>query len=1201
MQLFDSKDWLKVDWAKAVELWGKVLIQSPDAIEALHWRGAAYLETGRIGLAMADLQRATTLAPLNHMAWGFLCRARIFAEQPAEARPACEKAVSLNDANIPWALYLGHTWLLQGQKAEAWLWYEKALPAIDDEATLQLALNDFDRFVQQGRQAQLAEEARRWFEAKSGEWLARKAQADQLQKDAEVAEEAKDWEKAIALQEQRIPLLETLHGATHPKASAANILGPLYKQAGRGTEAEALHRKRISKLENTLGPDHIHLANSLEDFGDFLADEAAPRYAMVESLYKRAIAMYEKALGPEHPKVRSILYTLAKIHILTRHQAEAEALFKRCLAMMENAHGLEDLKVAKIVRHFAALYYLSGRFAEAVPLYMRELAIKEKYYGPDHPEVVEPLKQLALSYWWQFRPDEAEAPYRRLLAIYEKRDTDDVDVLYDILEVHAKLERKTETQSIYRRILALEEKARGPEDPRVARILGKLSVLDHEQGNRAEAEAQLKRAAAILKKLPDSYSGNMLIGLGEIAEIFSDWDRHAEAAPLYERRLQLWEKHFDAANNQEEKWKRSQWLELVIFDLANCYKSQGRLAEAEMLHRRGIALSIGNLALAEGDEISHKESLRNIGNGYYRAGRYAEGVPYSRRVYSIFRQRFTQAGDTPRGELAEEALLTEQKSMWTQSDVLEHIYMLSKSGAADAAAESFEAAQLAQASSVGQSVARMAARFAATGGELAQAIRQRQDAADQLARIDNALTKAAAKPPAQRNADDEARMRSTLASLEQTLLKQTRAIARRFPKYDALVSPVPVAVAEAQKLLRKDEALLFYLNPGTMEKGYASKEKQGFVWLVRPHVVSFLPLDISSYDLNKQVGTLRGKLDPEQNPNVAPFDAAASHALYRQIFAPLEDKLKGVRHIVLVSDGALQSLPFSVLVDKAPVPSGQTSWLADRYAFSVVPSVSSLRALRVFSRAKTGKEPFTGFGNPMLQGSPNQSRRVAARALFARGITTGDGVLKNGIADVEQIRKAAPLPETETELRAVAGALKAGPGSVRVGIDATETLVKQTDLTPYRVLAFSTHGVMAGELAGVAEPGLILTPPAEGTALDDGYLTASEVAQLKLNADWVILSACNTAAPDGKPGAEGLSGLAKGFFYAGARSLLVSNWYVDSNAATRLTTEMFKRYVANPGRGKAEALSQAMQKLRQHPDFAHTLFWAPFSVVGEGG
>jgi CHAT domain-containing protein len=237
-----------------------------------------------------------------------------------------------------------------------------------------------------------------------------------------------------------------------------------------------------------------------------------------------------------------------------------------------------------------------------------------------------------------------------------------------------------------------------------------------------------------------------------------------------------------------------------------------------------------------------------------------------------------------------------------------------------------------------------------------------------------------------------------------------------------------------------------------------------------------------------------------------------------------------------------------------------------------------------------GKE-FAGFGNPVLQGIAGKEHDVSSIA----------SARKSGIANVEQIRQAPSLPETETELKVFANALNAPTDSVRVGENATETLVKKADLTRYGVLAFATHGVMAGELPGMQEPGLILTPPAQGNKLDDGYLSASEVAQLKLNADWVVLSACNTAAPDGQPEAEGLSGLAKAFFYAGARSLLVSNWYVASDAATQLTTEMFELYKNKPGIGKAEALRLAMHKLREDPDFAQPMFWAPFSVVGEGG
>lgn len=126
------------------------------------------------------------------------------------------------------------------------------------------------------------------------------------------------------------------------------------------------------------------------------------------------------------------------------------------------------------------------------------------------------------------------------------------------------------------------------------------------------------------------------------------------------------------------------------------------------------------------------------------------------------------------------------------------------------------------------------------------------------------------------------------------------------------------------------------------------------------------------------------------------------------------------------------------------------------------------------------------------------------------------------------------------------------------------------------------------------------TPPDKGTEHDDGLLTASEIAQLKLDADWVILSACNTAAGD-KPGATGLSGLAKAFFYAGARALLVSHWPVESQAATALTTNMFQALKNNPLIGRSEALRQSMMILASNPQTAHPLFWAPFVVVGAGG
>jgi CHAT domain-containing protein len=194
------------------------------------------------------------------------------------------------------------------------------------------------------------------------------------------------------------------------------------------------------------------------------------------------------------------------------------------------------------------------------------------------------------------------------------------------------------------------------------------------------------------------------------------------------------------------------------------------------------------------------------------------------------------------------------------------------------------------------------------------------------------------------------------------------------------------------------------------------------------------------------------------------------------------------------------------------------------------------------------------------------------------------------------------LPDTADELNAVAKDLGVAAADIHLGSDASETTVKRAPLADYAIVYFATHGLVAGDVKGLAEPSLVLSLPKQPSELDDGLLTASEVAQLKLNADWVVLSACNTIAGD-KPGAEALSGLARSFFYAGARALLVSHWSVDSEAATRLTTSTFDRLKVDPKLGRAEALRQAMLAYlndASSPRNAYPAFWGPFALIGEG-
>ena len=492
-----------------------------------------------------------------------------------------------------------------------------------------------------------------------------------------------------------------------------------------------------------------------------------------------------------------------------------------------------------------------------------------------------------------------------------------------------------------------------------------------------------------------------------------------------------------------------------------------------------------------------------------------------------------------------------------------------------------------QQSGAGNAVDKMAARITEDSGELGQLAREHERLKGNKSLLQIELQKIASAVSTTKE--------GALQSLSKQLSTNSEQIAdienklrEKFPKYLDLMQPQPLTIQEVSVLLSQSEAVLHY----------SLANNSGHVLVIRRDGAELIPLKGNQKTIESAVRKLREGLDPSST-TAPPFDVPLAHELYQQILEPVLPHIKSVKHLILVPDGALQSLPFGLLV-KNPAPVSQAvrddyrsvDWLAKTYAFSTLPSLSSLRALRGVAGNPTSSRPFVGFGDPVLTGGNQGQRTAPLRALFAGGPS---------VANVDLIRQAAELPETADELRAISKVLKVNQDSVFLRDQANETRIKQMNLLDYRMLAFSTHGVMAGELSGFYEPGLIMTPPAVGSELDDGYLSASEIAQLKLNADWVLLSACNTAAADGRPGAEGLSGLARAFFYAGARSLLVSHWPVDSMATKELIIGMITEISRNQGLSKSEALRQASLSLAKRKEFSHPIFWAPFVVAGEGG
>jgi CHAT domain-containing protein len=546
-------------------------------------------------------------------------------------------------------------------------------------------------------------------------------------------------------------------------------------------------------------------------------------------------------------------------------------------------------------------------------------------------------------------------------------------------------------------------------------------------------------------------------------------------------------------------------------------------------------------------------------------------------------------------------------------------------------AEGFEAAQWAIASDAADALARVSARFAQGDDALGRLAEERETLIARRDSLERTLEQLYA-------ADDaEARARRTAARTDYeavlTRLKTVDAdIETRFPAYSELTSPRALGVAEAQALLKPDEALLLVLvNP-----------EATYVWGVSRDRIEWARAgDLGDAAMTQTVNGLRASLttgaarggareDTTLDPAIfagrpaAAFDRAAAFRLYSRLVQPVEGVFAGKTTLITVVTGALTTLPLAVLrteplsqsAAEADAASDQ-SWLIDRYALATLPSVSSLRALRCYLVAdpaarspgcppaiaastpvQTAAAPpgfsLAAFGAPLLQGAPQDG---------SRGAPPADAILGEGrLADVAKLRALPYLPGSKAELDALK--IRYPRALVRTGVAATETAVRQADagaLSQARFVVFSTHGLMAGSTAG--EPGLVLTPPPEATEADDGYLSASEAAQLRLHAEFVVLSACNTAASDGRPGGEGLSGLARAFFYAGARSVLVSHWEVSDTATTELISNTFAA-LDRPGADlgdRARALQSAMRSVRADRRWSHPAYWAAFTLVGEPG
>jgi CHAT domain-containing protein/tetratricopeptide (TPR) repeat protein len=776
-------------------------------------------------------------------------------------------------------------------------------------------------------------------------------------------------------------------------------------------------------------------------------------------------------------------------------------------------------------------------------------------------------------------------------------------------------------------------------------MAGELARSYMRQGRLVEAELEIRRVLIDRLARIGRYSPETVGAVGAFADILLEQGRPAEAERLARVMIESFdEMKFDPnsrgpvralrilarAQSQRQEWGAAARtyadirtrvagdpdLDAEIFgrnaNYAMVSLRTGRAAEAERVMAAVVARNVQILGERHWDTAMSRGML---GAAKLAQGDAAGALASFDAALPILLQSSRQSDDEESGSVARENQL---KMVFEAA-----MGALARSGRPGAADDAFRLADAVRGQGVQRALAQSSARAAAADPALAELVRNEQDTQKQVGALQGLLTNVLSA--AERDENAVRALRVQIDSLRSARAALRQEIERRFPSYAQLIDPRPATIEQTRTSLRPGEALI---------ATYVGRERS-FVWAVpQSGAVAFAAVNKGQRAIAETVATLRKSLDPNAATlgDIPAFDVGLAHALYNDLLKPVEAGFANADSLLVVPHDALGQLPFGVLVTQASAVRAERQgealfaaykdvpFLIRKAAITQLPSVAALATLRGLPAPPANRRAFVGFGDPWF----SREQAAEARTQTAQLQTRGTGLQTRGLplvrrnapatqnVDSAELGMLPRLPDTADEVRGIALALNADPADVILGAQANERTVKGMDISNRRVVMFATHGLIPGDLNGLTQPALALSAPNVADVDGDGLLTLDEVLALKLNADWVVLSACNTATGDGA-GAEAVSGLGRAFFYAGTRALLVSNWPVETTSARELTTDLFARQARDPALQRAQALRQAMTGLIDGPGaidpasratvfaYSHPIFWAPFSLVGDGG
>lgn len=825
-----------------------------------------------------------------------------------------------------------------------------------------------------------------------------------------------------------------------------------------------------------------------------------------------------------------------------------------------NSLTIEPAENATVLTNLGSL--LLDINAEEAESYLRRSAlILENAKGKNNESTMIAIQSLAVSLDNQGKYVEASQIWKDLLERRRQVDGEQSEsyiIGLNNLGTSFRLLKDYESaEALIKRSLALAESSKKQDLDLVSNVMYSLAMVYNDKGDYQSAAKLLERSYIITKQTRGSehpHTADIMSILGDV----NLSNGNVEAAEYnYQHALQIRE---NSLGNENASTAES------LQKLSILFSGRKDFEKAEKLALRALGIFEKTLGT---DSPDAGRSLNYLARIFREQGRYADALTIVKR---------TVASRLAIKSIAMSVLVGSQNAKLID--------------AKEAFSYSFDVLQFTSSSVAAKAVTKLAQRFAAGTVDLSIIVRSEQDLGVENERIGKALVAASAKAPNERSSPAEAQMRMRLNTIKTEREKIQLILIQQFPDYVALAKPAPMTAVETQKLLDEDEAVV----------AFDIEEKTGYAWVITKTESFWTEISASSKTLDEQIKKLRLALTNDTG-KLTPFNTALSNEIYNAIFGPIADKIVGKKRLSIFANSALTSIPFSLLVNKNPAGKQlkDIDWLIKDYAITIIPSIYSLKTMRAFAGQSNAQEPMIAFADPVFSKAARTSAKISMAAL--RSMPTlyqGNQINIKALAE-----SLSQLDGTRAEVKAIGIKLNVSPSDIILGLDATEAAVKKANLSNYKIVYFATHGLVAGDLADFtktkAEPALVMTIPDNPTDFDDGLLQASEIAELKLNADWVVLSACNTATSD-SVGAEALSGLARSFLYAGAKSLVASHWDVLDDATAQLMSDLFTMANDNPKLSHGEVLQQAMLKMLASAisdDEAHPRVWAPFVVIGE--